>query len=81
MTEAAAVVASKGLWGNPNLILFNQSKKPTSLDVYLREKKIRANIIRSLCRYRILLLPYKEGTNKPVHDHVIMAATLCWLKS
>ncbi|TGJ78461.1 hypothetical protein E0Z10_g10306 [Xylaria hypoxylon] len=39
MVEAAAVVASKGLWENRNVTVLDQFRKPTSLGQYLQETK------------------------------------------
>jgi nucleoside-diphosphate-sugar epimerase len=40
MSEAAALVASKGLWENSNVTMLDQFKKPTSLVQYFSETKI-----------------------------------------
>ncbi|KAI0863585.1 hypothetical protein F4860DRAFT_522194 [Xylaria cubensis] len=37
MSEAAAVLASKGLWENRDVTVLNQFRKPTTLEQYLRE--------------------------------------------
>ncbi|TVY44526.1 hypothetical protein LSUB1_G002921 [Lachnellula subtilissima] len=39
MWEAAAVVASRGLWENPNITLLDQFRKPTSLEEYFGGEK------------------------------------------
>ncbi|KAI0535127.1 hypothetical protein GGR58DRAFT_519652 [Xylaria digitata] len=39
MSEAAAVLASKGLWENKDVTVLNQFRKPTPLEQYLRETK------------------------------------------
>lgn len=48
MPEAAAVIASQGLWENTNVSVLEEFKKPATLEEYFRDEMIKVRGIKEL---------------------------------